>query len=367
MDKQNLFEDLEVLLGQLTVRQVGLFAAACCRQGWSRMTDSRHQAAVVAAERLAAGLLTSAEFETALQPVVELWAALPDHRAGGWGVEHYLTGATRHLGGTWRGARHSASFAARGLACEAGPFGGAERATAERAEEDVQRALLCDIAGPPDGPAAAEAAWRTGDVVGPARGIYEDHAFDRLPILADAPIDAGCDNAGILDHCRSGEPHVRGCWVVDLVLGKARSTAKGARQVDTPVSAEQVQRLRRLTGLPWMECKHFLTSLSPAEREQCLAGGEPRPGGRRRDPIEDDPVVRPLFLAVCEEVAGEVEEWHRGRIAELEQQSPAVADLFRSGRGLCHRAWARIEELLWERHGIHWRSPADMNPGMMID
>jgi hypothetical protein len=44
--------------------------------------------------------------------------------------------------------------------------------------------------------------------------------FDRLPILADALEDAGCDNANILNHCRQPGVHVRGCWVVDLVLGK---------------------------------------------------------------------------------------------------------------------------------------------------
>jgi hypothetical protein len=47
-----------------------------------------------------------------------------------------------------------------------------------------------------------------------ARGIYEGRAFDRVPILADALQDAGCDNEDILDHCRGPGPHVRGCWGV---------------------------------------------------------------------------------------------------------------------------------------------------------
>ncbi|HUR53438.1 MAG TPA: hypothetical protein VMZ71_04880 [Gemmataceae bacterium] len=54
-----------------------------------------------------------------------------------------------------------------------------------------------------------------------ANGIYEERAFDRLPILADALQDAGCDNDGILTHCRGDGAHVRGCWVVDLLLGKS--------------------------------------------------------------------------------------------------------------------------------------------------
>jgi hypothetical protein len=63
-------------------------------------------------------------------------------------------------------------------------------------------------------------AWRTGNVVALAHTIYTERAFDRLPILADALEDAGCTNADILEHCRGGGEHVRGCWVVDLVLGK---------------------------------------------------------------------------------------------------------------------------------------------------
>jgi len=49
---------------------------------------------------------------------------------------------------------------------------------------------------------------------------YDQRAFDGLPILADALQDAGCDDAHILDHCRGLGPHVRGCWVVDSVLGE---------------------------------------------------------------------------------------------------------------------------------------------------
>jgi hypothetical protein len=63
--------------------------------------------------------------------------------------------------------------------------------------------------------------WNDGTVVKIARSIYDDRAFDRMPILADALEDAGCDNADLLSHCRSGGEHVRGCWAVDLLLGKS--------------------------------------------------------------------------------------------------------------------------------------------------
>jgi hypothetical protein len=50
--------------------------------------------------------------------------------------------------------------------------------------------------------------------------MYKSRDFTPMPILADALQDAGCDNAEILAHCRGDSPHIRGCWVVDLVLGK---------------------------------------------------------------------------------------------------------------------------------------------------
>jgi hypothetical protein len=83
-----------------------------------------------------------------------------------------------------------------------------------------QAHLLRDIFGNPFRPVAFAPAWRTDTAVSLARQMYESRDFSAMPILADALQDAGCDNAEILDHCRGPGPHVRGCWVVDLVLGK---------------------------------------------------------------------------------------------------------------------------------------------------
>jgi hypothetical protein len=80
--------------------------------------------------------------------------------------------------------------------------------------------LLRCIAGNPFRPVTVNREWFTSTVVDLARGIYNERAFDRLPILADALQDASCDNDDILTHCRGPGPHARGCWVVDLVLGK---------------------------------------------------------------------------------------------------------------------------------------------------
>jgi hypothetical protein len=88
-------------------------------------------------------------------------------------------------------------------------------------EQKEQTKLLRDIVGNPLRPVTVDSRWLTSDVVALARSIYDEKAFDRLLILADALQDAGCENADVLGHCRDPQlTHVRGCWVVDLVLGK---------------------------------------------------------------------------------------------------------------------------------------------------
>jgi hypothetical protein len=93
----------------------------------------------------------------------------------------------------------------------------------ERADEyDLIRvSLLRDIFGNPFRPVAFDPSWRTSTAVALASQMYESREFSAMPILADALQDAGCEDADILGHCRGPGPHVRGCWVVDLVLGKA--------------------------------------------------------------------------------------------------------------------------------------------------
>ena len=86
--------------------------------------------------------------------------------------------------------------------------------------KEYQVQVIQEVLGNPFRRVAIDPAWRTSTVVALARGIYDEKAFDRMPILADALQDAGCDSDDVLSHCRGGGPHVRGCWVVDLVLGK---------------------------------------------------------------------------------------------------------------------------------------------------
>lgn len=67
---------------------------------------------------------------------------------------------------------------------------------------------------------AIDQQWLTPNVVALANAIYDEQRFSDCPILADALEQAGCDDADIQSHCRGKGPHVRGCWVVDLILGK---------------------------------------------------------------------------------------------------------------------------------------------------
>jgi hypothetical protein len=87
-------------------------------------------------------------------------------------------------------------------------------------EVRTQRQLLRCVVGNPFQPMTFEPSWRSETAVALASAIYAEHAFDRLPILADALEEAGCDHADVLTHCRGPGPHARGCWVVDGVLGK---------------------------------------------------------------------------------------------------------------------------------------------------
>jgi hypothetical protein len=91
----------------------------------------------------------------------------------------------------------------------------------EDTELAVQADLVRDIFGNPFlKPPKFDKRWRTSTVLLLARQMYESREFSAMPILADALQDAGCNDATILDHCRGPGPHVCGCWVVDLVLGK---------------------------------------------------------------------------------------------------------------------------------------------------
>ena len=98
--------------------------------------------------------------------------------------------------------------------------------TKERADRRATARMLHEVAGNPFRPFRFEESWRTADVLGVARATYDGRHFDRMPVLADALLDADCDEEAVLRHCRGtelhapeGPTHARGSWVLDLILG----------------------------------------------------------------------------------------------------------------------------------------------------
>jgi hypothetical protein len=179
-------------------RKLRLFAVACSRRIWGWI-DTLGHAAVEAAENFADGLAGPDELRV---------ARLACQAAGGQAA--------------WYAAATSPEIAARNAA-RSGQAGVVNNAVigSESAELLAQAALVRDIFGLlPFRPLSFDLTWRTPKVVQLAQEIYNDRTFDRLPRLADTLEEAGCDSQEVLAHCRGPGPHVRGCWVVDAVLGK---------------------------------------------------------------------------------------------------------------------------------------------------
>jgi hypothetical protein len=113
------------------------------------------------------------------------------------------------------------------LASEEAQFGPARAAGKDaRAAADAELCrLLREFFGDPFRPAPAIdpewLAWDHGLAARLARAIYDEHRFDELPVLADALEEAGCADAALLSHLRGPGPHARGCWALDLILGKS--------------------------------------------------------------------------------------------------------------------------------------------------
>jgi hypothetical protein len=215
--------------GKASERKLHLYAVACCRRVGHLMTDPRHRNAVEAAERFADGLLTEADFEQALQPVVALWGELPDAKEGERTPYHSMTAATRHLEKE-SCAFWVADFAARGRACLAGPDGSPGWLAARQAESAGQCELLRDLFGNPSHPFQFDPDWLSGEgsaAVERARQIYTERRFESLPSLADVLEQAGCRDRAVLEHCRGAGPHTRGCWVLDALLGRETAVRRG--------------------------------------------------------------------------------------------------------------------------------------------
>jgi hypothetical protein len=206
---------LQFLEGKASDRKLRLFAVACCRRIWPIMPDEAARNAVEVAERLAEGMTTNVDRRAAALAAVAI--------EGGRGIPALCAVASRAFHAAERASTNAAyRFAAsRRLHLQGGINHSNYQAafTQEFNKERVpQAAVLRCIVGNPF--RSIHRSLLSQTVAKLARMIYNERAFDRLPILADALEESGCTNPEILQHCRTQGEHVRGCWVVDLVLGK---------------------------------------------------------------------------------------------------------------------------------------------------
>jgi hypothetical protein len=215
---------LHCLRGRISERKARLFAVACCRRIWTALIDQRSRRAVEVAERHADGSATDQEREAAAQAAWEA-SSLLDHFNVADAAGYACRGADSVLDAA-DPAAHEVAWAAASEEeqLSGGYLHNAAAVAAMEAERAAQCCLLRDLLGPQVyRPLAIHPAWAAsngGTVRKLAQAIYDDRRFGDLPILADALEEAGCNNVHILTHCRSGGDHVRGCWVVDLLLGR---------------------------------------------------------------------------------------------------------------------------------------------------
>jgi mannitol/fructose-specific phosphotransferase system IIA component (Ntr-type) len=193
--------------GLLTERKARLFGAACCRRLWDLLPDGGHRAVEVV-ERQADGLAGREELDAAR-------GAFTAVIGGASGPASLANAAVSYLL-----AKPGPDPA--GYALDLSPW--AAQAAGSRAEELAAQAdtLRC-LFGTLPFRTAVQPAWLAfgdGVVAKLARGIHDERAFDRMPILADALEEAGCIDTDLLGHLRCDGPHARGCHVLDALLGK---------------------------------------------------------------------------------------------------------------------------------------------------
>jgi hypothetical protein len=209
-------------LGTAYKRKLRLFACACCRRVWSHLQDSRSKLSVEASEQFADREIGKPELKAAQLAAmlgksrIDEYVFPAENAAASVARPNVVTRWVAQLTCWAIGNRSATTYAvSQGVLSVV-----QKREIAQQREAQYQAFLLRDIFGNPFRPIQFDPAWFTPTVVALANGIYADRAFDRMPILADALEEAGCDNADVLLHCRGDSPHVKGCWVVDAVLGK---------------------------------------------------------------------------------------------------------------------------------------------------
>jgi hypothetical protein len=215
---------LDFLQGKTSDRKMRLFICVCCRLVWDLLDDGTCRKSIEVGERFADGMADETERKITLGAVNLIVERIHEEEDSprGYGAAS-ATAYACCRGGTasplaWSAALYAAAAADMHLIYdEAGP--------------SVQLDCLRDIIGNPFRPVTISPvvlAWNDATVVRLAQTAYDERHLPegtldktRLAVLADALEEAGCTDAEILDHLRSPGPHVRGCWPVDLCLGKS--------------------------------------------------------------------------------------------------------------------------------------------------
>jgi hypothetical protein len=192
--------------GPISERKLRLLACACCRRIGHLFRDPSSRKAVESTELYADGCFDGLALE---RIAAEARAAIGGVSLESQAVEYAATAAA--LTATWEHIFRALEPAAVAAGCVASP----ENWLPEKWNEQVQQCdILRDIYGNPFCTVAIQPeclTWNDGTVRRIAQAIYEERAFDRIPILADALEDAGCTDRAILNHCRQPSEHMRGC------------------------------------------------------------------------------------------------------------------------------------------------------------
>ncbi|MFO0844686.1 MAG: hypothetical protein U0797_20200 [Gemmataceae bacterium] len=213
-------EMAQCLAGVGSERKFRLLMCAAIRRLWPLALDPRSRAAVEAVQRYADGLATAADLQAAAGPAHEAYTEAR-------GANH----ETAVANAAWMAALAAPPHEPHAMAltvledcraaCERNAHLGLDAGREQEGHAWLFRCVFGQpFRGEPEG-LASWRAWNGGTAVQLARVIYDEQRFHVLPILADALEEAGCDDEALLAHCRDDGLHVRGCWVVDLLLDRA--------------------------------------------------------------------------------------------------------------------------------------------------
>ncbi len=210
---------LALIQGKISDRKLRLFACACCRRVVPLLSDPELVRTLEVAERSIEQQASVEECRAASKSVFDHYNRT-NPGGGGSSIDLVVAWAAA-LRPTGEYPLDYAGYVFEN-ACRLGGrwIVGQPLSDEQQRERAIQAALLRDVVGNPFRPVAFPSEWRTDTAVSLARQMYDSREFSAMPILADALQDAGCDNDEVLSHCRTDGPHVRGCWVVDLVLEK---------------------------------------------------------------------------------------------------------------------------------------------------